>query len=549
MKYLRYRITLEAPVLVGTPDGDPNNVSSDHFLPGSLLRGALVGRYLPRQTQLDPNGTLRSRFLDGRTRFLHGYPVIDDHRLLPTPMVWVHEKTKIDQVYNLTHPDHRDLLKAPDKQWKVLRTPFRKPDPREVAVWSPQHVLTIHTQRSRAHGRAMPDDGAVFQYDALVAHQAFDAFILTPDEDTLGVFESMIDGAVVYLGRSLTADYGRARLTLIDDIDDIDVPGTGDVNGSETRHFEWSDARFNNNTIIVTLLSDLLLRNAFGQFCVDRDVFRHTLTRALGMPEDSYQIEAYMEETVVGGFNHTWGLPLPQMAAFRAGSVFILTGPEPDPDQIRLLEQNGMGERRAEGYGRLAFDAHGLWADCPKKELKLDHKTDDIPLTEDSVSGQLARRMVDRLWPIQARQTVSQVSQRIAQSIERPTPSQLQGLADQVKQTRRKDSTQALDRLVVYLHHLAERQVTRDQFHADTIEDETLGPEANFLDWMKHLVQDIQDESRDHYLIQNLWKNPEEAFQGLGGIEHEIGHTEARRLTLDLLVQSLELASKLQQTN
>lgn len=51
MKTIHYQITLEEPVLVTALEGDPNTATSFSYLPGSVLRGAIIGRYM-RQKQL-----------------------------------------------------------------------------------------------------------------------------------------------------------------------------------------------------------------------------------------------------------------------------------------------------------------------------------------------------------------------------------------------------------------------------------------------------------------------------------------------------------------
>jgi CRISPR-associated protein Csx10 len=58
-----------------------------------------------------------------------------------------------------------------------------------------------------------------------------------------------------------------------------------------------------------------------------------------------------------GGFNRTWGLPLPQTLALAAGSVLRFQVTEPlDITRIEQLEAYGLGERRSEGFGRVAVN-------------------------------------------------------------------------------------------------------------------------------------------------------------------------------------------------
>ncbi len=59
---------------------------------------------------------------------------------------------------------------------------------------------------------------------------------------------------------------------------------------------------------------------------------------------------------MIGGFNRKWGLPLPQALAVRMGSVLVFKDPGCDPTLLDDLEVRGIGERRAEGFGRIAFN-------------------------------------------------------------------------------------------------------------------------------------------------------------------------------------------------
>ena len=58
----------------------------------------------------------------------------------------------------------------------------------------------------------------------------------------------------------------------------------------------------------------------------------------------------------MGGFNRTWGLELPQAMAVRGGSVLVLRARQPIAlADLLAVERAGLGERRAEGFGRVAF--------------------------------------------------------------------------------------------------------------------------------------------------------------------------------------------------
>jgi CRISPR-associated protein Csx10 len=70
----------------------------------------------------------------------------------------------------------------------------------------------------------------------------------------------------------------------------------------------------------------------------------------------SRRLKAYQKTRFVGGFNRKWGLPLAQSIALQAGSVFVYAASEVDKEALKRLENDGIGERRTEGFGRIAIN-------------------------------------------------------------------------------------------------------------------------------------------------------------------------------------------------
>ena len=101
MKVITYTITLKEPVIVTGLEGDPNSSVSYNFLPGSVLRGALIGLYLRDQN------LHRLSLKDGKqyrlffeSQFLNGYVMVqheDDYMFtLPLPHSWHRPKYRED---------------------------------------------------------------------------------------------------------------------------------------------------------------------------------------------------------------------------------------------------------------------------------------------------------------------------------------------------------------------------------------------------------------------------------------------------------------------
>jgi CRISPR-associated protein Csx10 len=107
----------------------------------------------------------------------------------------------------------------------------------------------------------------------------------------------------------------------------------------------------------ITLLSDVILRDEMGQVTASPDLLKQAISRKVGSELRIHpERRSYLGHTTVGGFNRKWGLPLPQLTALAMGSVLVLTG-ELTPEKIQLLELEGIGEHRIDGFGRLAINA------------------------------------------------------------------------------------------------------------------------------------------------------------------------------------------------
>ena len=65
----------------------------------------------------------------------------------------------------------------------------------------------------------------------------------------------------------------------------------------------------------VTLLSHALVRDENGQFQTD-------ICKEFESFGELDEKKTYKKAEIIGGFNRKWGLPLPQMTAVKAGSIF-----------------------------------------------------------------------------------------------------------------------------------------------------------------------------------------------------------------------------------
>jgi CRISPR-associated protein Csx10 len=143
------------------------------------------------------------------------------------------------------------------------------------------------------------------------------------------------------LGKSRSAGYGQAQLTFVQPATSWD---------------EYEPALQEPGDFVgITLLSDALIRDQNGVYVAD-------ISAALapaGLSTAQLQPDRSIFKTkLVGGFNRKWNLPLPQAWAVQMGSIFVYSAQGVNRAELARLVESGIGERRAEGFGRIAVDWH-----------------------------------------------------------------------------------------------------------------------------------------------------------------------------------------------
>ncbi len=364
MKAVTFLLHTQQPILATSLQGDPNSDVSHSYILGSMIRGALIGRYLQRHGLqhtddiLDSQGfpEVRRLFFDERkTRYLNAYPAdIDQKRTLPVPRSWYKDKgvefseTKEETVYDFSkipidEPDEEIEEISP----KLLNEEFCTVEDDEVILYRVKRRINIHNQRDRKRGKGIEGSGAVFRYDAIDAGQTFQAVVLCESDQDKAIIESLLQPEDILLGGSKRAGYGHARIELLPNDSDWDEVGN-----------DCQERLERDENLTITLLSDTIIRNEYGQTVSDPEALRKLISELLNLEEELKFKEGgiYASSLIVGDFNGKWGLPLPQTPAFAAGSVFVFEKVDLDLKRVKTLEGQGIGERRVDGFGRVVVN-------------------------------------------------------------------------------------------------------------------------------------------------------------------------------------------------
>ncbi|MEG4801784.1 type III-B CRISPR module-associated Cmr3 family protein [Microcoleus sp. ARI1-B5] len=356
MKAITFLLHTQQPILATSLQGDPNSDVSHSYIPGSTIRGMLISRYLrqPDIQDLDIlDDKIRSLFFDSPTRYLNAY-LFDrekEQRTLPVPLCLYKKKgedspTEIYNFIQLASPHRPDSPKRLDDKFCIID------ESGSISLYKELRRINIHNQRNRQKGRGTNSSGAVFRYDAIDAGQVFQAVVLCNFQEDADTIKSLLKPANnaetinAWIGGSQSAGYGHVTVELLPD-----------ENTWTEIKIDWEERTQYRNKLTVTLLSDTIIRDDRGQYTTDFQHFVKLMSKSLSLDTELKHIDTYASSLNVGGFNRKWGLPLPQVPALAAGSVFVFEQPEElNPQQVRDLEAQGIGERRVDGFGRVVLN-------------------------------------------------------------------------------------------------------------------------------------------------------------------------------------------------
>ncbi len=410
-----YAIHLLEPVLANSLAGDSNSARSLPFIPGGLMRGALIGRYLGDKGKqngswaTDPE--FRRLFLDGNTRYLHAYPMWDsEKRALPAPLAWKQEKYAPEEdIYNLAELLDEDIPDPDDATLTKVDFSLWQQDDKTAVSKELNQQINVHTQRDAVLGRANVERGAVYRYEALPAGAKLQGVVLAEKQEDANYLKSLLQDGEFLLGKARAAGYGRVAIKDIADLP-ADVWREGwswvdELADLDEEREEYGDApefepATETNLFTITFVSAGLVRDDWGQFTTDPAL---ALSKRLGIDVETLlknekKNKVFRRADIVGGFNRKWGLPLPQTAAIAPGSVFQYEVETAVSREILTkLEETGIGERRAEGFGRVVveyeMEERIAW---DKRELTDDglQSAGDLDETAQPVAQMLLRRLL-----------------------------------------------------------------------------------------------------------------------------------------------------------
>jgi len=356
-RYLRYTLTLNEPAILTMIGGDPNSSWTLPYIPGSAIRGSVARVLGDPGNDLSKMAEFKKMVLGDGVRYLNAYPRADSRRALPVPVSF--RAKKDDLAYgtaevNVVDLSAFDVEEWPDDQLVNLTEPFVTLGAAQPKRVNPKRGARIHHQRDRTKGRAWADPetgqehGTIFAFEYIEAGQEFDGIIQVfgNAEDVcqrrIKHIKEILTGPLL-IGRSRRSGYGGNATIEWRDDKDREVLGRNVVSNDITKGTEFR----------VLLISDYIGRNPrTGQ--LDPSYLVNEIERQLD--GHAKVIRRRWKFGITGGFNRKWRLEVQQAPICVAGSVLVLRATRDiSLEDIKLIEHEGLGERRVEGFGRVVF--------------------------------------------------------------------------------------------------------------------------------------------------------------------------------------------------
>jgi CRISPR-associated protein Csx10 len=336
-----HRVTLEVLTpLVAQRQVLSNVVVSRDWVPGAVLLPAILVRLdRPVSHRELVVGDARPAVPDADT----AVPA------LPAPMIWHRPKDR--HRHDVVNVAQRRA--DPDERRQAMRTGHIVPDgPGAWHVLTPVMTVSTHAVIDDEAGRPTADRGGVFTYLGLAPGTRLVSDVVLP----AGVGLALAAGDRLRLGRSRKDDFGQARVL---GVRPVSAPDAADVAAGEL--------------VRVWCVSDVLLRDATGAADPSPRGLAAELARRLGAPvEVAGQVpgglvaQAYRTARR-DSFHARWGRPRPSLTGLAAGSVVTLRAGADIPGAVlAAVQRDGVGERTAEGFGQVRFDAPEIMAAVPR---------------------------------------------------------------------------------------------------------------------------------------------------------------------------------------
>lgn len=341
---IRYRLRTEAPVLITDLDrSQENSYETRGYVSGSAVRGMVVSILAAREPDWFREN--RIALLSDSTRFLNAVPVVGQR--VPLPAIKGFYEDKAGTVFETVV---RNGTFMPGLKRASLGA-FCALEGETVHYWSADTDSATRIRRDITGA----EEKNIFQTRGICKGQELEGYILL-DRPKLAEKISQVLTGTVWIGADRYEGFGRCSIHLREA---VEKPAWTDTYGYRTQEEVGA-------TLYLLALSPFTMLDRLGDPCgIDTDALAEKL--GVGKAEIRFCSTSLVE---AGGYNRTWKCRNPAVRMYDQGSIFkIVCDRSPALEALRAVEREGLGIRRAEGFGQVLFLRRALFEGLHRKAV------------------------------------------------------------------------------------------------------------------------------------------------------------------------------------
>lgn len=327
MRYIRYWLEVLEPLkIVDCDTSRSGEITTLNHIPGSTTRGVVINRMVSNKDF----EIKKKLLLSDKVHFLNAYPYIDEKCLIPAPMGFSENKKQDGTLRNT-----------------IGNSEFNEGEKR--AALGEFGIIDGNTFRymSLSKGDSLNielNNNDIFRYDYINPPCEFAGFVAVQDdyyEECKDLLLESLKGAA-RIGGKKSSGYGKVILTC-----------------EELRHKPYTDYSISDTSELLRetefymmCLSPMAMLDEYGENC---GIDLKMLAEQLGVSEVTIPNCAtnIINKT---GMNRVWGSRTPEYKMYAQGSVFKIACTQiPEVNNLRRIEDNGIGICKNEGCGRVIF--------------------------------------------------------------------------------------------------------------------------------------------------------------------------------------------------
>lgn len=345
--YYELTIHVEEPLKISQVLGTSDSSHALKYIPGSVLRGALVQEYLQSVGQKPDDLDTNFIFNPKHVQFWNGYLSCDEQRGLPFALNMFETKesaklkNQIREIYDAFDEERFSEIRN-ESPVRVMRDVMFLCADGELMAGNVQTVSSLHISINGGAERVQGDKTHVYRYEAIAPGQIFKAVVYVSGEHPFVQWLQEQSELTLWLGGARNSGYGRTTVRIR-------------PLQQSPEHTDWRSIQ-GTKQLYILATSDWIIRDEHGRLVSSLD--EKWLGQQLGV-ELEWK-DQLVTTRINGGYVSPWKAYQPAIQTVQAGSIFryeIKSGTL-DPDRLLNLMKRGVGERVNEGYGRLMFFAN-----------------------------------------------------------------------------------------------------------------------------------------------------------------------------------------------